>query len=140
VALFSTWLNAYADGNQPLEEFYRERFRAEFQPAFQAWLVTEPAKNPEAPPSPFAMPEYQLAATQDSQDLEQQASETFDEGKAANQQSDDYILNAVYLASVLFLAGIAPRFSWLPVRVAIVVIALVLLGVGFYNLATYPIY
>ena len=140
VALFSNWLNAYADGNQPLEEFYRERFREEFTPAFEAWLATKPAQNPEAPPSPFAMPEYQLAATQQSQDLELQASKTFDEGKAANQQSDDYILNAVILASVLFLGGIAPRFGWLPVRLAIIVVAVVFLGLGLYNIATYPIY
>lgn len=140
VALFSNWLNAYADENQPLEEFYRERFREEFAPAFEAWLATEPTNNPEAPPSPFAMPEYQLAASQESQDLEQRAAATFEEGKAANQQSDDYILNAVILASVLFLAGIAPRFDWLPVRVVIIFVALVFLGLGLYNIATYPIY
>ncbi|MFN2241239.1 MAG: hypothetical protein ACK2U2_03050, partial [Anaerolineae bacterium] len=140
VGLFSNWLNAYADENLPLEEFYRERFRAEFMPAFKAWLATKPVQNPEAPSSPFAMPEYQLAATQQAEDLEQQASATFDEGKAANQQSDDYILNAVILASVLFLAGIAPRFDWLPVRVVIIVVAFLLLALGAYNLVTYPIY
>jgi hypothetical protein len=139
VALFSNWLNAYADENQPLEEFYRERFREEFVPAFEAWLATQPAQNPEAPPSPFAMPEYQLAASQLSEELEQQASATFEEGKAANQQSDDYILNAVILASVLFLAGIAPRFDWLPVRIAVIVVAVVFMGLGLYNIATYPI-
>ena len=139
VGLFSNWLNAYAEENLPLEEFYRERFRAEFLPAFNAWIATAPAVNPEAPSSPFAMPEYQLAAAQQAEDLEQQASATFDEGKAANQQSDDYILNAVILASVLFLAGIAPRFDWLPVRVVIIVVAFLLLVLGAYNLATYPI-
>jgi hypothetical protein len=140
VGLFSNWLNAYAEENLPLEEFYRERFRAEFMPAFKAWLATKPVQNPEAPSSPFAMPEYQLAAAQQAEDLEQQASATFDEGKAANQQSDDYILNAVILASVLFLAGIAPRFDWLPVRVVIIVVAFLLLALGAYNLVTYPIY
>lgn len=140
VALFSNWLNAYAADNQPLADFYRERFRAEFKPAFEAWLATDPANDPQAPPSPFSMPEYQLAASQQAQELEQQASAIFEEGKAANQQSDDYILNAVILASVLFLAGIAPRFDWLPVRIAVIVVALVFLGVGLYNIATYPIY
>ena len=140
VGLYSNWINAYAEENLPLEEFYRERFRAEFLPAFNAWIATEPAVNPEAPSSPFDMPEYQLAATQQAEDLEQQASATFDEGKAANQLSDDYILNAVILASVLFLAGIAPRFDWLPVRVVIIVVAFLLLALGAYNLVTYPIY
>ena len=64
---------------------------------------------------------------------------TFEEGRAANQQSDDYVLNAVILASVLFLAGIATRFDWLPVRVAIIVAASVLLAMGLYNLAIYPV-
>jgi hypothetical protein len=36
-----------------------------------------------------AMPEYRLAATQQSEDLERQASQTLEEGKAANQQRDD---------------------------------------------------
>ena len=139
VAIFSNWINAYADEDKDLEAFYRERFRAEFVPAFEAWLATDPANNPEAPPSPFAMPEYQLAAAQEAQDLEQNASETFEEGREANQQSDDYILNAVILASVLFFAGIAPRFDWLPVRVAVVVVALALLILGIYNIVTYPV-
>ncbi len=140
VAIFSNWINAYAQGDMRLEQFYRERFRAEFMPAFEAWVATEPANNPEAPSSPFAMPEYQLAAAQKAQELEQQAAETFDEGKAANQQSDDYILNAVILASVLFLAGIAPRFDWLPVRVVVIFVAIVFLGLGLYNIAVYPVY
>lgn len=140
VALFSNWINAYAEENEPLEAFYRERFRAEFVPPFEAWLATEPANNPDAPTSPFAMPEYQLAAARQAQDLEQQAADTFEEGRAANQRSDDYILNAVILASVLFFAGIAPRFDWLPVRVMVVVAALALLVIGIYNIATYPVW
>jgi hypothetical protein len=139
VGLFANWINAFADENEPLESFYRERFREEFMPAFEAWVATDPANNPEAPSSPFVMPGYQLAASQQAQDLEQRAAHTFEEGKEANQQSDDYILNAVILASVLFLAGIAPRFEWLPVRVVIIVIAFVLLGLGVYNIVTYPI-
>lgn len=140
VGLFSNWVNAYANENESLEQFYRERFRTEFMPAFEAWLATKPAENPEAPSSPFVMPEYRLEATQQAEALEQQASGTFQEGREANQQSDDYILNAVILASVLFLAGIAPRFDWLPVRVVVVVVAIVLLGIGLYNIATYPIF
>jgi hypothetical protein len=50
-----------------------------------------------------------------------------------------YILNAVVLASILFLGGIVSRFDWPPVRIGIIVVALVLLAYGLYNLATYPI-
>lgn len=139
ISLFTNWINAYAVDNQALVTFYEKRFRAEFKPAFEAWLATDPANNPNAPASPFSMPEYQLAKMQEATQLEQDAEATFKEGQQANQQSDDYIRNAVLLASVLFLAGIASRFDWLPVRIAIIVAALLLLGVGVYNIVVYPI-
>jgi hypothetical protein len=40
---------------------------------------------------------------------------------------------------VLFLAGIATRFDWLPMRVAIIVGVAALLALGLYHLATYPV-
>lgn len=140
IGLFADWINAYAQENQPLADFYQARFREEFVPAVEAWLATDPANNPDAPTSPFAMPEYQISLAAEAARLEHDASTTFDEGRAANQQSDDYILNAVILASVLFLSGIASRFDWLPVRIAVVVAALALLSFGLYNLATYPVW
>jgi hypothetical protein len=139
ISLFSNWINAYAVDNQALATFYEKRFRAEFKPAFEAWLATDPVNNPNAPASPFSMPEYQLAKMQEATQLEANAEATFDEGRQANQQSDDYILNAVILASVLFLAGIASRFDWLPVRIAIIVAALGLLSLGIYNIILYPV-
>jgi hypothetical protein len=103
-------------------------------------MATDPANNPEAPVHPFYMDEYQVAKRLEADELEAQAVAFFDEGRAANQQSDDYVLNAVILASVLFLSGIAARFDWLPVRVAIIVVAFIMLSWGLYHVATYPIY
>jgi phage shock protein PspC (stress-responsive transcriptional regulator) len=40
---------------------------------------------------------------------------------------------------VLFLGGIATRFDWLPVKVLVIVAALILLVYGLYNLAIYPV-
>ena len=139
IGMFSNWINAYADENEALTAFYEKRFRGEFQPAFDAWLEADPANNPDAPETPFEMPEYQPAKFEEATQLELDAEGLFEEGRAANQQSDDYILNAVILASVLFLSGIVTRFDWLPVRVVIIVAALVLLGVGLYNIMVYPI-
>jgi hypothetical protein len=139
IGMFTRWIDAYASDNEDLADFYRERFRAEFVPAFEAWIALKPASNPDAPPSPFAMPEYTLSRAEDADRLEQEAEAMFAEGRDANQQSDEYVLNAVILASVLFLAGIASRFDWLPVRIAIIVAALFLLILGLYNLAIYPV-
>ena len=139
IGMFTNWINAYAAEDEALMRFYEERFRDEFKPAFEAWLATDPANNPDAPDTPFDMAEYQPAKLAEADRLVLDAEVAFDEGRAANQQSDDYILNAVILASVLFLSGIVTRFDWLPVRFLIIVAALVLLGMGLYNIATYPI-
>ena len=62
VATFTQWverLRAEADG---AGGFYFKRFRKEFRPAVDAWVATRPLKNPNAPLTPFAMPQYKLAA------------------------------------------------------------------------------
>ena len=139
IGLFTNWINAYAQDNQPLIEFYQNRFRSEFVVAFEAWLATEPNINPDAPKSPFTMPEYVVSYQQEAERLEQEASKTFEEGSVANQTSDDYILNTVVLASVLFLAGMQSRIKSVPARMIIVILGLCILAFGLINIATYPI-
>ncbi len=139
IGLFTNWINAYAAENEPLMNFYEKRFRPEFKVAFDAWLATDPRNNPDAPLSPFAMPEYVVSKSEESEQLEQDASKTFEEGSAANQTSDDYILNTVILASVLFLAGMQSRIKSVPMRMLIVILGLAILTFGLFNIATYPI-
>jgi hypothetical protein len=140
VVLFGNWLGAYAEGQEELAEFYAKRFRPEFIPAFDAWLASKPQANPAAAPSPFALPEYTLALEQKALQLDEEAAVTFVRGQEASQQSDNYVLNAVLLASVLFFGGIAQRFAVLPIRATIVALATVMCVIGLYNLATYPIW
>ena len=45
----------------------------EFKPAVDAWVATRPLKNPAAPPTPFAMPEYTLEARATADRLDAQA-------------------------------------------------------------------
>jgi hypothetical protein len=59
--VFENYIDALIDGDEELAEFYRTRFRDEFEPAFDAWIALDPLENPDAPPSPLGMPEYQLA-------------------------------------------------------------------------------
>ena len=139
IGIFTNWINAFAVENQQLADFYEERFRDEFKPAFEAWLKTKPVTNPDAPPSPFSMPEYQVSKAQEADQLELDAEAKFAEGTAANQTSDDYILNTVILASVLFLGGIASRFKAMSARWVIIVISLAILAFGLFNILTYPI-
>ena len=140
IGLFTNWINAYGTQNEDLVRFYEKRFREEFKPAFEAWMATDPENNPESPTSPFAMQEYQLELEQKAVLLEKEASAFFEEGKQAIERSTSYILNTVFLASVLFFIGIAGRFRWLPLRVAILVSAFALLAYGIINLVIYPKY
>ena len=73
VALFTQWVDAYARDETELADFYRRRFREEFKPAFNAWVATKPRTNPSAPLSPFAMPQYKLAANAEADRLEAKA-------------------------------------------------------------------
>jgi hypothetical protein len=139
IGLFTNWINAFAVDNQELAGFYEDRFRSEFGVAFEAWLATDPRNNPDAPKSPFSMSEYTVSLSQEADRLEQEASKTFDEGSEANEISDNYILNTVVLASVLFLAGMQSRIKSVPARMLIIILGLFILTYGLVNIATYPI-
>lgn len=109
IATFVQWTNAHLTGDAELAEFYRHRFRPEFEPAFDAWLATEPFTNPDAPLTPFAMPEYRVSESVRSSELNAQAGHHSDDAESANQRADNYVLAVVMLASALFFAGISTK-------------------------------
>jgi hypothetical protein len=139
IGLFTNWINAYAENNQPLADFYKERFRPEFMPAFEAWVATDPAENPDAPPSPFAMSEYVVAKEEEGLRLQQEAEAAFHTGEEANDISDRYVLNTVILASVLFLAGLASQVKAFSMRLVVVTLALLILAFGLYSVLILPV-
>lgn len=139
VEMVSNWINAHAQGNTRLAEVYERRFRPELRVAFQAWLATDPFHNPSAPPGPFFMPQYKSSLDEQASRLDAQAERTFEEGQAANEQSDAYVLNTVFLAVVLFLAAIIDSFKWNSVRTVLLLIGLGMLLFGIYHLITYPV-
>jgi hypothetical protein len=139
VILVNNWINAYTQGNTKLANIYQRRFRPEVRPAFEAWLALDPFNNPNAPPGPLFMPQYKVSLDDKANQLDAQAAKTFDEGQAAKEQGDAYVLNTVFLATVLFLTAIAENFQWNTVRAVILSVALVMLLFGLYHLVTYPI-
>ena len=139
IGLFTNWINAYADDKQQLVDFYQNRFRDEFKPAFDAWLLTDPKTNPEAPKSPFAMPEYSLAKNKEAEALEVKAGEYFNAAEESNEIADRYVLDTVILASVLFLAGLASQIKSFRMKTFIVIFALIILTWGLYSVFILPI-
>jgi hypothetical protein len=135
---FNSWLQAETSGTPEAAKLLERRFRPEYRPAFAAWLKTDPFHNPKAPPGPVFMPQYHNSLTERSERLQHTASETFDRGTEAREQGDDYVRNTVLLATVLFLAALAQRFTIRWVRLALLGVGAVLLGIALYAIATYP--
>ncbi|MBS1879716.1 MAG: hypothetical protein JST31_09400 [Actinobacteria bacterium] len=111
VLAFSQWVNAYAAKDTRLANFYFDRFRPEFRPAMLAWVATRPLKNPNAPPTPFAMPQYKPAKKTEAEALEVKAEATAAGARQANQRSDNYVLAVVLFAAALFFAGISTKLK-----------------------------
>ena len=139
VAAFIQWVDARQRGDQELADFYRARFRDEFMPAFTAWLATEPFASKDAPPTPFAMPQYRLKATAEADRLEAQAAADSEHAKDANARADNYMLAVVLFASVLFFAGISMKIGSMKARAAILALGCVLFLGTVIWLASLPV-
>jgi Domain of unknown function (DUF4337) len=109
VATFIQWVDAYAQKEPELTRFYRTRFRAEFKPAFDAWIKTRPLRTAGAPPTPFAMPEYKLKATEDADRLDAEAELLAAQVRRDIQRGSNYVLAVVLFAVALFFAGMSTR-------------------------------
>ena len=138
VATFIQWVDAREQHHAALADFYRTRFRSEFEPAFAAWFATMPFGNPRAPKTPFAMPQYRLKTSEQANLLEVEAASFSNRAKDANQRADNYMLAVVLFASSLFFAGISIKLGSLRTRIAILALGcLLFLGTAIW-VATFP--
>jgi len=137
--LFTQFAVAYSQENQELEEVFRQRFfRDEFKRAFNAWAALEPLKNENAPDTPFEMKQYKVAALEEAEKLEDEASQLFEEGREANQTSDNYVLATIFFAAVLFFGGLSVKFRSQRLVVATLVFGTLMFLGGVVRLATLP--
>lgn len=111
VATFIAWAEADQRGDTALADFYVGRFRAEFAAAFDAWVATRPLEDPGAPPTPFAMDEYQLASRQEAERLDAAAAASSARVLLHIQRSSNYVLTVVLYAVVLFFVGVSTRIA-----------------------------
>jgi len=111
VATFIQWVDAYAKHETALQDFYFKRFRVEFKPAVEAWLATKPLQNPDAPLTPFAMPQYKLAATAEAERLDADAEVSAAQVRRNIQRSSNYVLGVVLFSVALFFAGTSTKLN-----------------------------
>ena len=127
-ATVAQWLNAEARGDQKLADLFERRLLPEFLPAFRAWKATDPLHNPDAPAGPQMMAEYKSAKTEEAAKRSKEAEEIFERGTLARHRADEYVRMTVVLATVLLLMAINQRFKTHAVRVALAVVAVLLLA------------
>jgi hypothetical protein len=120
---FNAWFTAFIAGHAVGEKLAEKRLRPGYRPAFYAWLATDPAHNPNAPPGPSYMPQYVIPQEAASDRYDAEADAEFSKGSNAGATGDKYVRDTVFLATVLFLVGISGHF---PLRQA----RYVLIGIG----------
>lgn len=128
IALFMAWLEASLREEDAIAQFYKARFVDHFQPAFEAWLATDPFTNPEAPLDPFHMPDYAVPSLVAAAEFDARAGEIAAAGEAFDAQADAYIFLTVLTAVVLFFGGVATKLSLRQAQVALLAIAWVMLA------------
>jgi hypothetical protein len=138
IGLFTAWLRERVDGNTRLAQYMEGRFRAEFRPAFTAWMAMRPFDSGTAAPSPFSLPEYRLAVLDSAQRYDRAADSTSTLSRTANGTSDGYVLAAVILATVMFFATSAQHAERNVLRWSLLTLAALACVAGAYELLTLP--
>ena len=139
VATFTQWVDAYAHEETELADFYFKRFRTEFKPAVEAWLATRPLRNPNAPLTPFAMPQYRLAATAEAERLDAEAEVSSATVRRNIQRASNYVLGVVLFAVSLFFAGMSTKLQTPGLRTSLLVIGCVVFLGTLVWVATFPV-
>jgi hypothetical protein len=139
VATFTQWVDAYAHREARLTDFYSKRFRDEFKPAVDAWIATKPLKTPDAPLTPFAMPQYRLAAADAAKRLDAQSEASAADVRRNIQRGSNYVLGVVLFAIALFFAGMGVKLQAARLRTLMVAVGgLLFLGAAIW-IATFPV-
>jgi hypothetical protein len=141
VGLFLEYVNATVNERKELADFVKERwFSDELYAATEAWLATDPINNPDSPKSPFAMPQYKSRGLELSKSYDTLGDSFREDALNYNQRSDNYVLLAVFFASVLFFAGMCTKFKQRWLQITLLIFAITILCVGTGILLTFPVH
>ena len=139
VTTFTQWIDAFASGDEELTQFYFDRFRPEFRPAVDAWIATTPRTNPDAPRTPFAMPQYELASAQEAARLDAEAERLSAQVRESIQRGSNYVLGVVLFAVSLFFAGMSTKLTAPRLRAATLVVGCAVFLGTLAWVATFPV-
>ncbi|MBP1742707.1 MAG: hypothetical protein H6Q48_5000 [Deltaproteobacteria bacterium] len=136
--MFEQYYRALIEGRKDTERIIMQRFRREARIAVDAWLATNPLRNPDAPRGPFGMKEYRPKLVEEAAALNRQADRKFTQAREANSKVDKYVLLTVMISSVLFFSGLATHFISPRIQVAALFFAAALFFVAIFILLRMP--
>jgi hypothetical protein len=139
VSVFTSYVDAVASDDTELADFYAQRFPERLAIAVEAWEATQPLEDPDAPATPFDMPEYVLEAADEANRLETEAAAASQRARDANQRSDNYTITTVFLATVLLLAALSSKVDNPRLQVALLAVALVIFATIGIVVAQFPV-
>ena len=139
VATFIAWAEADRRGDDKVADFFVERFRKEFRPAYEAWMATKPLTDPDAPETPFTMDEYDVAARDEAKGLDADAEKSAAQVRLDIQRSSNYVLTVVLYAVVLFFAGMSTKLQNKRLRWVMTLTGLAVLLADIAWIATMPV-
>ena len=135
---FNAWFAAFTAKDNNAERLAEKRLRPGYRPAFRAWLATDPAHNPNAPPGPSYMPQYVIPQETEAKRYDAQADASFAKGSEAGTASDKYVRDTVFLATVLFLVGISGHFPLRQARYGLIAVGTLILVFAVVQLLGLP--
>ena len=135
---FNAAFTAYATHDKALYRLALKRLRPAYRVAFNAWVLTRPLLNSNAPPDPSYMPQYRIPQQAQAKALNAKADAYFSAGELAATRADKYVRLTVFLAAVLFLVGIGSRLSLPAARYGLLGFAAALFVVAVVQLAVLP--
>jgi hypothetical protein len=138
LADFERWLDLETTGDQTLADLHAAHFQGALRTAFGPWLAQDPLNNPNAIPTPLKMPQYHQAEAERAAQLERNADHLVEDGSTARDRADEYVLNTVFFASVLFFAGISLRISTERLRIGILGLGVAFLLYGVVQIILLP--
>jgi hypothetical protein len=139
VATFIAWAEADRRGDGKVADFFVERFRKEFRPAYDAWIATKPFTKAEAPETPFAMDAYDVSARDEAKRLDANAEKSAAQVRLDIQRSSNYVLTVVLYAVVLFFAGMSTRLQNKRLRWVMTLTGCAVLIADVAWIATFPV-
>jgi hypothetical protein len=137
IGIFVQYINAFQRNDTALAQFYQKRFRPEARPAIDAWSRMHPLKNPDAPPTPFTMPQYRGPLFAESRRLESLATADFTAAHSSEDTAEQFLLLTVIFAAVSFMAGICTKLGY-PRHLVVVTVGCAALLYGIVRLASLP--